>query len=1067
MAEEEITKVYNVEIKATEALKEVAALTLQSKELREEQKKLDTSTEEGRLQYAKYGEQIKAINARARERQKEIQNTIKAQNAEKASLEALRTQLSLDTAALAKLGDTEANAAKRDALQQRIKATSDELKRQEEAYGDHRRSVGDYQKATRDLGSELGDTIKKMQALRVENKEKSQEYEELRDKALELQKIQGAINQELSKGAASTATMDALMQSVQGVVGVFGAWQSITALIGDDNEDLLETIKKLQIVSTALASVTAIQNSLLKESIVYQKADNLLKLVGINRTERAAKAQALALVLKKQDIGVTKLVTAAQWLWNAALAANPVLLIVTGVGLLIGGITLLTKAFSANADAATKAAQAAAMYESKVSSTAVTLAKIDSEANEAAGKAEIAGKKQLEQLYKNHASKEAIAKAEADTATKLRNIEIEASDKRAFANQKLAKTLYAQLEAEHAVLATLTPGSKKYEERAKQINELTEKYYQLYDSIINDFNNADKLRLEQIEADRKFREEQVNRAIEAYNKSSEAHQAYLEASLKAEAGYQKEDYASRAYYTQKLYLLVDKAERDRLAVQRKYGKITQKEYDTQLAIIGLKYQNFTKTQLTEHNKYFASLRDSLRELAGKTVDEQIADITKKYEKAFKDLENGARVAPVRIEGMSDAEFDKLLDEWDDFMLAQGQLRLRLEKAQEKEIADVRYNARQKSINDIDTLIDREYADDLAKFSDNEREKLRIEAESLQKRIDERKKAGLETGDLEAELRQNQTATAQLDLNADLLAAQNNAQAKYEARKAYLLKEQEIYADNADRQMQINAELAANEKELFDERLANIEQWASASQQIVGALNDFFSAIGERQMQKAQEEADNQKAILDDKLKNNLISQEEYDKQIEKIDADLAKKQAKIERENAIRERIVKAFSVITDTATGIMKAVSTFWITGGQPWASIIAGIGAAQLATIMAAPLPKAAKGKFIDGPSHSGGGVPIEAEGGEVIINKKSASAFLPLLSAINEAGGGVPFVRPLSDGGFAARYAVSGGGLSRGEMTQAIHDGIKDLKIFTSVEDIRREDEKYVNIENRANF
>lgn len=1067
MAEEEITKVYNVEIKATETLKELADLKNRTDELRASQRELEKQGKANTEEYVKQAEQIKGYNARARELQKEIQNNIKAQNAEKASLEALRTQLSLDTAALAKLGDTEANAAKRDALQQRIKATSDELKRQEEAYGDHRRSVGDYEKATRNLGAELSLIAQQLAVLRAEGKGQSAEYQELSEKATALKNAVDAVNKEIAAGSANTATINALSQAVSGVVGVFGAWQSVSALVGDENEDLVETIKKLQVASTALASITAIQNSLLKESIVYQKSANIVRALGINQEARAAKAQALALVLKKQDIGVTKLVTAAQWLWNYALSSNPVLLLVTGVGLLVGGITLLTKVFSDNADAATKAAQAAARYESKVSSTAVTLAKIDSEANEAAGKAEIAGKKQLEQLYKNHASKEAIAKAEADTATKLRNIEIEASDKRAFANQKLAKTLYAQLEAEHAVLATLTPGSKKYEERAKQINELTEKYYQLYDSIINDFNNADKLRLEQIEADRKFREEQVNRAIEAYNKSSEAHQAYLEASLKAEAGYQKEDYASRAYYTQKLYLLVDKAERDRLAVQRKYGKITQKEYDTQLAIIGLKYQNFTKTQLTEHNKYFASLRDSLRELAGKTVDEQIADITKKYEKAFKDLENGARVAPVRIEGMSDAEFDKLLDEWDDFMLAQGQLRLRLEKAQEKEIADVRYNARQKSINDIDTLIDREYADDLAKFSDNEREKLRIEAASLQKRIEERKKAGLETGDLEAELRQNQTATAQLDLNADLLAAQNNAQAKYEARKAYLLKEQEIYADNADRQMQINAELAANEKELFDERLANIEQWASASQQIVGALNDFFSAIGERQMQKAQEEADNQKAILDDKLKNNLISQEEYDKQIEKIDADLAKKQAKIERENAIRERIVKAFSVITDTATGIMKAVSTFWITGGQPWASIIAGIGAAQLATIMAAPLPKAAKGKFIDGPSHSGGGVPIEAEGGEVIINKKSASAFLPLLSAINEAGGGVPFVRPLSDGGFAARYAVSGGGLSRGEMTQAIHDGIKDLKIFTSVEDIRREDEKYVNIENRANF
>lgn len=1067
MAEEEITKVYNVEIKATEALKEVAALTLQSKELREEQKKLDTSTEEGRLQYAKYGEQIKAINARARERQKEIQNTIKAQNAEKASLEALRTQLSLDTAALAKLGDTEANAAKRDALQQRIKATSDELKRQEEAYGDHRRSVGDYEKATRNLGAELGELIQKLATLRAEGKDQSAEYQEMSEKATTLKNAVDTVNKEIAAGSANTATINALSQAVSGVVGVFGAYQSITALVGDENEDLVETIKKLQVASTALASITAIQNSLLKESIVYQKSANIVRALGINQEARAAKAQALALVLKKQDIGVTKLVTAAQWLWNAALAANPVLLIVTGVGLLIGGITLLTKAFSANADAAAKAAQAAALYESKVSSTAVTLAKIDSEANEAAGKAEIAGKKQLEQLYKNHASKEAIAKAEADTATKLRNIEIEASDKRAFANQKLAKTLYAQLEAEHAVLATLTPGSKKYEERAKQINELTEKYYQLYDSIINDFNNADKLRLEQIEADRKFREEQVNRAIEAYNKSSEAHQAYLEASLKAEAGYQKEDYASRAYYTQKLYLLVDKAERDRLAVQRKYGKITQKEYDTQLAILGLKYQNFTKTQLTEHNKYFAALRDSLRELAGKTVDEQIDDITKKYEKALKELKNQAATPPQFIEGMDEKEWEKIWNEYNDFLLAEKQLELRLQKAQEKEIADVRYNARQKSINDIDTLINREYEDDLAKFSDNEREKLRIEAESLQKRIEERKKAGLETGDLEAELRANELSQIQLNANIELLNAQNNAKARHDIIDAALRKELALYEGNADKQAEINAQIAANDLDLFKARTENIEKWAGRTEAVLNGLNDLFNAIGERQMQKAQEEADAQKAILDDKLNSNLISQEEYDKQIEKIDADLAKKQAKIERENAIRERVIKSFSIITDTATGIMKAVAASPWTGGLPWSAIVASMGAAQLATVIAAPLPKAAKGKLIDGPSHSGGGVPIEAEGGEVIINKKSASAFLPLLSAINEAGGGVPFVRPLSDGGFAARYAVSGGGLSRGEMTQAIHDGIKDLKIFTSVEDIRREDEKYVNIENRANF
>jgi len=60
-----------------------------------------------------------------------------------------------------------------------------------------------------------------------------------------------------------------------------------------------------------------------------------------------------------------------------------------------------------------------------------------------------------------------------------------------------------------------------------------------------------------------------------------------------------------------------------------------------------------------------------------------------------------------------------------------------------------------------------------------------------------------------------------------------------------------------------------------------------------------------------------------------------------------------------------------------------------------------------------KAAKGMMINGPSHANGGVPImtpsgmiEAEGGEIIINKKSSALFANELSAINQAGGGVAF-------------------------------------------------------------
>ena len=58
-------------------------------------------------------------------------------------------------------------------------------------------------------------------------------------------------------------------------------------------------------------------------------------------------------------------------------------------------------------------------------------------------------------------------------------------------------------------------------------------------------------------------------------------------------------------------------------------------------------------------------------------------------------------------------------------------------------------------------------------------------------------------------------------------------------------------------------------------------------------------------------------------------------------------------------------------------------------------------------------ADGGMVIGPSHMSGGVPgtgqfnnVVVEGGEAIINKRSTEMFLPLLSKLNELGGGTPF-------------------------------------------------------------
>jgi len=60
-------------------------------------------------------------------------------------------------------------------------------------------------------------------------------------------------------------------------------------------------------------------------------------------------------------------------------------------------------------------------------------------------------------------------------------------------------------------------------------------------------------------------------------------------------------------------------------------------------------------------------------------------------------------------------------------------------------------------------------------------------------------------------------------------------------------------------------------------------------------------------------------------------------------------------------------------------------------------------------------ASGGMVKGPSHEKGGVKykvggevVELEGGEAVINKKSTEMFKPLLSKLNQAGGGTSFAR-----------------------------------------------------------
>lgn len=95
------------------------------------------------------------------------------------------------------------------------------------------------------------------------------------------------------------------------------------------------------------------------------------------------------------------------------------------------------------------------------------------------------------------------------------------------------------------------------------------------------------------------------------------------------------------------------------------------------------------------------------------------------------------------------------------------------------------------------------------------------------------------------------------------------------------------------------------------------------------------------------------------------AKKEYEGKITDIEEDSAKKQRKIARQKAISDRAQASLGIIVNTATAIMKAVAMSPLTGGMPWAGIIGGLGAVQLATTLSAPLPALAQGGLAFGES------------------------------------------------------------------------------------------------------
>ena len=189
-------------------------------------------------------------------------------------------------------------------------------------------------------------------------------------------------------------------------------------------------------------------------------------------------------------------------------------------------------------------------------------------------------------------------------------------------------------------------------------------------------------------------------------------------------------------------------------------------------------------------------------------------------------------------------------------------------------------------------------------------------------------------------------------------------------------QKEIDLANAVRDAEIAA--AQQSADAQKKKIDNIAEAINQASQMLSALSNFASTLYEGQIQKLEEQQEaNEKASeadlarIEKLAETGAISEEEAEarkraaeEKTAKQNEEIAKKKAALQTKQAKLEKATNIVTAIMNTAVAVMKA----WSQGGifaAPMAAMIAAMGAIQLATIVAQPIPKYAKGT----KGHKGG--------------------------------------------------------------------------------------------------
>lgn len=934
------------------------------------------------------------VNKELRDNTAELKNQVRETQSAEGSIEQLRATLIRLQKEYDNLSGSDRAADDGVKLKTQVKALSDELKKLEGETGRFQRNVGNYsgatkilEKALEQVNQKLGQNTKdsKLNADAVEALVKEQQLlqqfvqaqaqgfktasAEIKENTLQLQQMAAAglegteayralfaatsdlkdetadLKAALNNAAPDDVAFNAAADAARGLVGVYGLVQSATAIFGVENEALAETMVKLQAAETALQSIEAIRAIFKKENAVFQAKEIIQGKIILAQKALEGAAESKNIVVKYLAIGAQKALNAV-----TSAAGGPLFIIIAALTALV---VLLSSFGSANEEAAKSQALINAEMEEGL--------KLLDRYNEAT----------------NSASDINIANLQANFATekKIRSEQI------ALIRSQLKETAiyltenrknYDKAQAELKAIAerTVRTGQTKLsDDEKKQVEE--------YEKTRDQFDDAQKRR-DALETQREValandRRSSTEEQAKEYQLRIEILQKNLADQAKVfqiAAGDEEKTYAERIKATEDFY--------------KKQTEIIQLEAKKQLATPGQTPNEIKKIE----NEKTVAIKEANRERSAQVIQFQKEEAARikaaQYEIVTAEIsaraDANAAIAnneDIAITERSDALSNELQERVkliktslaNEISLRKGILkdeRAALEDKANKEILSLRadYNMRLIGLNN--QLLLAEEQNNLA-ITNKRRDTLLTQlADDYSKRLLTQEQYEKKKFDIEARY-----SSESLQLVIDSTRKQIEVMALAPEAKKKLL--EQLAAYERELAEKTNTDNEAREEKAYQTKVKKVNEFAQLSAG-VGDIISTLASIGPDKEIAAIESAINaleKKKQKDIEVATASIQNEQdraaaittIEKRAEAEREALERKRRQVEAQRAKTERYITIGRIIADTAAAVVAALGT------KPYSPInialaaaTGALGAAQLAKVLATPLPQFFVGKNLD---------------------------------------------------------------------------------------------------------